>query len=135
MLNEDADTYPALGSFENANVAKFIYYPGSTSAKYARFVYPDYNPNEWQHICVVTDYSAPSVTAYVDSVSVSVDLQDLTSLAKPTWSGLQLGGHSGGASHTWETLDGLLGRIRVWNTGLSATEVAAVYNSEKGFYQ
>jgi hypothetical protein len=135
VFNEDADVFPGLVIGTNSNVAKFWFYPTTNTAKYARFIFPDFDPNDWTQICITADYTVPEVNGFVDGASVAVDASDLAAISAATWSGIQLGGTPFGATFEDESLDGIISRIRVWNTKLTATEITALYNAEKGFYQ
>jgi hypothetical protein len=87
--------------------------------------------DEWHHLAFVYDRSeTDGARWYFDGQLVSAD--DATAMIEPAIADLNnilIGGQSGGS----ESLDGQMGRLRIWNLALSTEQVQAVA-AEGGFF-
>jgi hypothetical protein len=88
--------------------------------------------NQWIHTVVVCDYNNKTIKAYRNGVQFGAT-QNLT--GTPVFPSTDRTKYIGAYSPTQHKLtDGSLDEVRIYNRGLSAEEVAAIYNQTKGKY-
>jgi len=88
--------------------------------------------NQWIHIVTVCDYSNKTIKAYRNGVQFGAT-QNLTTPVFPSTDRVK---YVGARDTTRSKLtDGSLDEVRIYNRGLSAEEVMAIYNQTKGKYE
>ena len=102
--------------------------------------------NQWHHLAFVYDQTTSKITYYVDGAALTGLPSNLTDIVKSggpmgpaqfkTPTGFVIGGWAkhggfGGAQDSWiQPWKGGMDQFRLYNKALSATEVAALYNSK-----
>jgi hypothetical protein len=134
--NGSSDTIGWIWMHRNANTdnLRYIYTNGTASQ------YPTFNnfftslDNQWIHIVAVCDYANKTLKAYRNGVQFGAT-QNLNGTPKfPFTDRIKYIGAYNIASGTYKIVDGSLDEVRIYNRGLSAEEVAAIYNQTKGKY-
>jgi hypothetical protein len=89
--------------------------------------------NQWIHIVTVCDYTNKTIKAYRNGVQFGIT-QILNGI--PVFPSTNLVKYVGSYSSSSSRLtDGSLDEVRIYNRGLSAEEIMAIYNQTKGKYQ
>jgi len=141
--------HQAAGSTSTDAVIKLIW--GVDADQWLEFVGPNKMPgnllnNQWHHLAFAYDQTTSKITYYVDGAALTglpSNLTDITKNGGPmgpaqfkTPTGFVIGGWSkhggfGGAQDSWiQPWKGGMDQFRLYNKALSATEVAALYNSK-----
>jgi pimeloyl-ACP methyl ester carboxylesterase len=120
------DTYyvhcHGLGPVYGSNYQKVTYYGGSVGEIISSNTFAI---NRWYHLCITRQGS--NTTMYVNGVFSGQDIH--APIAQTTGSYLQFGNDFNFGSSNFH---GLLDDIRIYNRGLSLSEVVQLYNTETG---
>jgi len=84
------------------------------------------------HIVTVCDYTNKTLKTYRNGVQFGATLNLTTPLFPITNNIKYIGAYN---SANYRLTDGSLDEVRIYNRGLSAQEIAQIYNQTKGKYQ
>jgi hypothetical protein len=108
----------------------YAYITGNSEPSVANF-FLNYN-NQWIHIVIICDYTNKTLKFYRNGVQFGAT-QNLTGtpLFPSTNRVKYIGAY---ATSGYNIVDGSLDEVRIYNRGLSAEEIATIYNQTKGKY-
>jgi hypothetical protein len=89
--------------------------------------------NQWIHIVIVCDYNNKTIKAYQNGIQFgNAQVLSGTPLFPSINNIKYIGAWTAGSS---KIIDGSLDEVRIYNRGLSAEEVMAIYNQTKSNYE
>jgi hypothetical protein len=89
--------------------------------------------NQWIHIVVVCDYSNKTLKAYRNGIQFGAT-QNLSGTPPFPFTNRVKYIGSYNTDNNYKITDGSLDEVRIYNRGLSAEEIATIYNQTKGEY-
>jgi hypothetical protein len=84
--------------------------------------------NTWVHFAIVSDYSGKTIKWYKNGILIQTDIMSGTPVFPSVNNIKGLGGFNGGV---FPIMDGNLDDMRIYNRGLSASEIKALYEGTK----
>jgi hypothetical protein len=117
---------------QNSNTIYYYYASGSNTETFGASDFFQNLDNQWVHITAVCDYNNKIGKIYRNGTQFGA-AQNL--IGTPLFPSTNRVKYIGAYSSTIRKLtDGSLDEVRIYNRGLSAEEVAAIYNQTKGKY-
>lgn len=117
----------------NSNSIVYTYTTGEVAVSSSFSNFFQNLDDQWIHIVFICDYANKTLKIYRNGIQFGSTANLLGTPLFPSTNRTKFIGSYGSASH--RLTDGSLDEVKIYNRGLSASEIASIYNQTKGKYQ